>query len=191
MKNALFFVMFILVIGMGVFGFIKIRQMKQKQKEAMFNEKENDSYREYMNKASQLLDAMEAAMPLVEEQCARIEKALADGVSYEELKEDVAFAEAQSVIRARCDEFQNQFESLDKSCPDKMTGVNSSVGDCFVVFAQWVKLTEEPPTGKYVISDSRSMMQYTFTSALNMARTVIRNQEAMLKFQDRQKDLLH
>lgn len=105
-----------------------------------------------------------------------------DGVSYEELKEDVAFAEAQSVIRAKCDEFQSQFESLDKSCPDKMTGVNSSVGDCFVVFAQWVKLTEEPPTGKYVISDSRSMMQYTFTSALNMARTVIRNQEAMLKF---------
>ena len=191
MKNALFFVMFILVIGMGVFGFIKIRQMKQEQKEAMFNEKENDSYREFMNKASQLLDAMEAAMPLVEEQCTRIEKALADGVSYEELKEDVAFAEAQNAIRGRCDEFQCQFEALDKSCPDKMTGVNSATGDCFVTFAQWVKMTEEPPTGTYVMSDSRSMMQYTFTSALDMARTVIRNQEAMLKFQDRQKDLLH
>ena len=191
MKNAIFVVMSFLILAMAAFGCWKIRQMKQEQKEAMFNEKENDSYREFMNKASQLLDAMEAAMPLVEEQCARIEKALADGVSYEELKEDVAFAEAQNAIRGRCDEFQRQFEALDKNCPDKMTGVNSATGDCFVTFAQWVKMTEEPPTGTYVMSDSRSMMQYTFTSALDMARTVIRNQEAMLKFQDRQKDLLH
>ena len=190
MKNAIFVVMSFLILAMAAFGCWKIRQMKQEQKEAMFQEKENDSYREFMDKASQPLNEIEAAVPLVDEQCARIEQAFSDGVSFEELKEDVTFAEAQSVIRDKCDELQKQFETLDASCPAKMASVDSSVGDCFVVYVQWVKLTEETPQ-EYIYSSSRSMMQYTFTSALDMARTVIRNQEAMLKFQDGQKDLLH